>query len=56
MKSILSLLDVKTDRIYHTVGVDKRIGHRTFVVNVGPDRLKLRIIKTEEPMTPIRMP
>ena len=56
MKSLPSVLDVKTDRIYHTVGADKRIGYRTLVVNVGPDRLKLLIIKSEQPMTPIRMP
>jgi hypothetical protein len=56
IKSLPSALDVKTDRIYHTVGSDKRIGSRTLVVNVGPDRLKLRIVKTEQPMPPILMP
>ena len=56
MKRLPSTLDVKTDRIYHPVGACKCIGHGPLVVNVGCDRLKLRIIKTEQPVPPIRMP
>jgi hypothetical protein len=56
MKSLLSVLDVKTDRIYHPVSAGKCIGDRPLVVNVGRDRLKLRIIKTSQPVPPIYMP
>ena len=56
MKRLLSVLDVKTDRIYHPVGACECIGHGPLVVNVSCDRLKLRIIKTEQPVPPIRMP
>jgi hypothetical protein len=55
MKRLLSVLDVKTDRIYHTESAGKGIGDRPLVVNVGRDRLKLRI-KSEQPAPPIRMP
>ena len=56
MKRLLSVLDVKTDRIYHTESAGKGIGDRPLVVNVGRDRLKLRIVKSEQPVPPIRMP
>ena len=56
MKSLSSMLDVKTDCIYYTVSARNRIGDRLLVVNVGLDRLKLRIIKTKQPLTSIRMP
>lgn len=56
MKRLLSVLDVKTDRIYYTESAGKGIGDRPLVVNVGRDRLKLRIIKSEQPVPPIRMP
>jgi hypothetical protein len=56
MKSLLSVLDVKTDRIYHPVSAGKCIGDWPLVVNVGFDRLKLRIIKTKQPVPSIGMP
>jgi hypothetical protein len=56
MKSLCSVLDVKTDRIHHTESASKRARDRLFVVNVRFDRLKLRIIKSKQPITPIRMP
>jgi hypothetical protein len=56
VKSLLSVLDIKTDRIHHTVGASKGIGDRTLVVNVGLDRLELRIIKSEQAASSIRMP
>jgi hypothetical protein len=56
IKSLPSVLDVKTDRIYRTEGASKCFGYGPLVVNVGPDRLKLRIIKTKQPVTPIRVP
>ena len=56
MKRLLSVLDVKTDRIHHTVSAGKGIGDRPLVVNVGRDRLKLRIIKSEQTVLQIRMP
>ncbi len=56
MKSLLSVLDVKTDRIYNAIGAGKRIRDRPLVVNVGLYGLKLRIIRTKLTMPPIRMP
>ena len=56
MKSLRSVLDVKTDRIHHTVNASKRTRDRLFVVNVRFDRLKLRIIKSKQFITPIRVP
>jgi hypothetical protein len=56
MKSLLSVLDVKTDRIYNAIGAGKRICDRPLVVNVGLYGLKLRIIRTKLTMPPIRMP
>jgi hypothetical protein len=56
MKRLLSALDVETDRIYHPAGAGDRIGDRPLVVNVGRNRLKLRIITTEQPVPPIRIP
>ena len=56
MKSLLSVLDVKTDRIYNAVSAGKRIRDRSFVVNVSLYGLKLRIIRTKRAVSPIRMP
>jgi hypothetical protein len=56
MKSLLSVLDVKANRIYNAVGAGKRIRDWPFVVNVGPYGLKLRIIGTKQYVPPIRMP
>ncbi len=56
MKSLLSVLDIKTDRIDHTVSASKGIGDCLLAVNVGLDRLQLRIVRTKQPMPPIRMP
>ena len=47
MKRLLSVLDIKADRIDHAVSASKRIGDCPLVVNVGLDRFKLRIIGTE---------
>jgi hypothetical protein len=55
MKSLLSVLEVKTDCIYHAVSAGKCVGDWPFVVNVGRDRMKLRIITTEQSVAPIRM-
>ena len=56
MKSFLSVLDVKTDRIYDAVSAAKRIRNRSLVVNIGLDGLQLRIVKSEQPVPPIQMP
>ena len=56
MKSLRSVLGVKADRIYNTVGAGKRIRDGPLVVNVGSYGLKLRIIGTKQPAPPIRMP
>ena len=44
MKRLLSVFDVKADRVYDGVSAGKRIRDRPFVVNVGVDGSKLRII------------
>jgi hypothetical protein len=56
MKSLSPVLDVKTDRIHGAIGASKRVSDRFFVVNVGLDRVKLRIIKTKQFVASIRMP
>jgi len=56
MKCLLSALDVKADRIYNAVGAGQRIRERPLVVNVGANGLKLRVIRTKQPVPPIRMP
>lgn len=56
MKTLLSVLDVKADRIYDAVSASKRIRDRLLVVNVGLYGLKLQIISTKLPECPIRMP
>jgi Glutamine amidotransferase domain len=56
MKSLLSAFDVKADRIDRRVGADQHIGNPPLVSNVGLDRLKTRIIGTEEFATAVRMP
>ena len=56
MKSLRSVLDVKTDRIYNAVGAGKRIRDRSFVVNIGVDGSKLRIITAKLTVPAIRMP
>ena len=56
MKSLQSVLDVKTDCIYNAVSAGKPIRYRSFVVNVGLYGLKLRIIRTKLSISPIRMP
>jgi hypothetical protein len=55
MKSLLSVLDVKSDRIYNAVNAGKRIGDRSLVVNIGLNGLKLRI-RAKPNIFPIRMP
>jgi hypothetical protein len=56
MKGLLSVLDVKTDRIYDAVSAGKRIRDRSLVVNIGRYGLKLRIIRADMSVSPIRMP
>src|SRR2546421_8404855 len=56
MKRLLSVLDIKADRIHHTIGAGKHIGDRPIVVDIGLDRLKLRIIETEQLVPAIRVP
>ena len=56
MKSLRSVLDIKTDRIHRTVSTGKRMRDRSVVVNIRFDRLKLRIIKSKQLVTPIRVP
>ena len=56
MKSILSMPDVKANRIYNAVGAGKRIRDRPFVVNIGVDGSKLRIITAKLTVPPIWMP
>ena len=47
MKRLPSVLDVETDRIDRAISVGQRIDNRSLVVNIGSDRLKLRIAGTE---------
>ena len=56
MKSLCSVLDVKTDRIHRTVSASKRTRDRLFIVDIRFNRLKLRIIKSKQVSTPIRVP
>jgi len=56
MKRLLSLLDVKADRIYCPVSAGKRVHDRMLVLNVGLDGLNLRIIQAKQPVRPIGMP
>ncbi len=55
MKSLLSVFDIKTDRIYCSISANKRIGDRPLIVNVGFDRLKLRIIGIKQRLGPFQM-
>jgi len=54
--SLLSAFDVKADCIDRRVGAGQHIGNPPLVSNVGLDRLKTRIIGTEEFATAVRMP
>ena len=56
MKSLLFVLDVKTDCIYNAVCAGQWIRDRPLVVNVGLYGLQLRIIRTKQLVPPIRMP
>ena len=56
MKSLRSVFDVKTDRIHHSVSASKRTHDRLFIVDIRFNRLKLRIIKSKQTSTPIRVP
>ena len=55
MKSLLSVFDIKTDRIYCSISANKRIGDRPLIVNVGFDRLKLRIVGIKQRLGPFQM-
>jgi len=55
MKSLLSAFDVKADCIDRRVGAGQHIGNSP-LVSIGLDRLKTRIIGTEEFATAVRMP
>ncbi len=56
MKRLLSVFDVKADRVYNGVSAGKRIRDRSFVVNIGVDGSKLRIITAKLTAAPIWMP
>ena len=56
MKRFLSVFDVKADRVYNGVSAGKRIRDRPFVVNIGVDGSKLRIITAKLTVPPIWMP
>ena len=56
MKRLLSVFDVKADRVYNGVSAGKRIRDRPFVVNIGLDGSKLRIIAAKLTVPPIWMP
>ena len=56
MKRLLPVLDVKADRVYNGVSAGKRIRDRPFVVNIGLDGSKLRIIAAKLTVPPIWMP
>ena len=47
MKCFSSVLDVKTNRIYDSVSAQDRISDGSLVMNIGFDRLKLRIVESE---------
>ena len=55
MKRLMSMLDVKTDRIDHSVSTSKCIGDGPLIADIGLDRSKLRIIMAEQRVTAIRM-
>ena len=55
MKSLLSAFDVKADRIDRRVGAGQHVGNPPLVSNVGLDRLKTRIVGTEEFATAVRI-
>jgi hypothetical protein len=55
MKRLPSMLDIKTDRVDHTASAGKRVHDGLPLVNVGLDRLKVRIIGTKQLPTAIRM-
>jgi hypothetical protein len=56
MKCVVAALDIKTNRIDHSVGAGNRIGYRSLVVNVSLYRFKLQIVATEQPPIPVWMP
>ena len=56
MKSLLSAFDVKAHRIDRRVGAGQHIGNHPLDSSVDLDRLKTRIIVTEEFATAVRMP
>ena len=56
MKSLLPAFDVKAHRIDRRVGAGQHIGNHPLVSNVDFDRLKARIVGTEEFATAVRMP
>jgi hypothetical protein len=51
MKGLLSLFDIKTDRIYNTISTGKCIGDRPLIVDIGFDRLRYRT--TRRPTNPV---
>ena len=50
------MFDVEADRVYNGVSAGKRIRDRPFVVNIGVDGSKLRIITAKLTVPPIWMP
>ena len=56
MERLLSVFDVKADRVYNSVSAGKRIRDRPLVVNIGVDGSKLRIITAKLTVPPIWVP
>jgi hypothetical protein len=56
MERLPSTLDVETDCIHCAVNASEGAGDRPLIVNVGLDRLNLRIIQTEKLASSIRVP
>jgi hypothetical protein len=49
-------LDVEADRVDYPVSAGECIRNGPLIVNVGRDRLKLRIVRTEQCAAAVRMP
>jgi len=56
MKRLPTVLDVKADRVYGGVSAGKCIRDRPYVVNIGLDQLKLRIMRARLTAPAIWMP
>jgi hypothetical protein len=54
MKCLPSTLDVKTDGVHRGMCAVERTGDRSFIVDIGRDRLRLRTVDARWPMSPTR--